>query len=278
MQKTIIRANTPWWNINFREIWEYRDLIGMMARRDLTSAYKQSVLGPTWFVIQPLLTTLVFTVVFGNIAQIGTDGIPKILFYMSGMLIWNFFASCMNSIAGTLTGNIGLFGKVYFPRLCIPVVKVAVHATTAALNFLMFLGFWIYYRFFTAAALPPIWQMAYLVPVLAFAAVLGVAMGLLLSSMTIKYRDINFFLPFFAMLWMYSSPVIYPSSVVPEAWRWLVVYNPMSWAVEATRQILVGKGSFSLAQVGIAVALALLLLVVGLFRFNRVQRTFVDIV
>lgn len=278
MSKITIQSGAPWWRIDFREIWEYRDLIGIMAHRDLTSAYKQSVLGPAWFVIQPLLTTLVFTVVFGNIAKIGTDGIPKILFYMSGMLIWNFFAACMNSIAATFTANIGLFGKVYFPRLCIPVVKVMVHATTAALNFAMFLGFWIYYRFFTNAVLPPVGHMLFILPVLVFAAVLGMAMGLLLASMTIKYRDVNFFLPFFSMLWMYASPVIYPSSVVPAAWRWVVVYNPMSWAVEATRRFLVGGGTFSSGQMAWGAGCAGLLLVAGLFIFNRVQRTFVDVV
>lgn len=278
MYQTIIQAGTPWWRINFREIWEYRDLIGIMAQRDLTSAYKQSVLGPTWFVLQPLMTTLVFTVIFGNIAQIGTDGIPPILFYMSGMLTWNFFATCMNSISGSLTGNVALFGKVYFPRLSVPVVKVMVTAVTTALNFLMFLGFWAYYRFLTNAALPPAWHMLLLLPLLAYAAVLGMGMGLLLSSMTIKYRDLNFFMPFFSMLWMYATPIIYPASLVPERWRWVILYNPMSWAVEATRQVLAGKGTFNVEQAAVGAGAALLLLAAGLFSFNRVQRTFVDIV
>ena len=278
MYKTIIQADNPWWRINFREIWEYRDLIGIMARRDLTSAYKQSVLGPAWFVIQPLFTTLVFTVVFGNIAQIGTDGIPPILFYMSGMLTWNFFATCMNSISTTLVGNVGLFGKVYFPRLSVPVVKVMVASATTALNFAMFLAFWTYYRFFTDAALSPAWQMALLLPILAYAATLGMGMGLLLSAMTIKYRDINLFLPFFSMLWMYATPIIYPASVVSERWRWVILYNPMSWAVEATRQFLAGRGTFGPEQMLAGMVSALLLLAVGLFTFNRVQRTFVDIV
>ena len=278
MRKTVIQSGAPWWRINFREIWEYRDLIGIMARRDLTSAYKQSVLGPAWFVLQPLMTTLVFTVIFGNIARIGTDGVPPILFYMSGMLTWNFFASCMNSISGTLTGNAGLFGKVYFPRLSVPVVKVAVTSATTALNLVMFLAFWAYYRFFTDAALAPAWQMLILLPILAYAAVLGMGMGLLLSSMTIKYRDINFFMPFFAQLWMYATPIIYPASVVPERWRWVIMYNPMSWAVEATRQFLAGRGTFGPEQVLAGMVSALLLLAVGLFAFNRVQRTFVDIV
>ena len=278
MHKTIIKSGSPWWRIDFREIWEYRDLIGIMTRRDLTSAYKQSVLGPLWFVLQPLLTTLVFTVVFGNIAQIGTDGIPPILFYMSGMLTWNFFATCMNSISTTLTGNAALFGKVYFPRLSVPVVKVMVTATTAALNFMMFLGFWAYYRFFTDAAIPPAWHMFLLLPIMAYAAVLGLGMGLLLSSMTIKYRDLTFFLPFFSMLWMYASPIIYPASVVPERWRWVILYNPMSWAVEATRQCLAGRGTFSADQVVAGLGGAALLLAAGLFTFNRVQRTFVDMV
>ena len=154
MHKTIIRANSPWWRIPAREIWEYRDLIGIMWTRDMMAIYKQSVLGRAWFVLQPLLTTVVFTVVFGNIAGIGPDGIPPLLFYMSGMLAWNFFATCMNSISSTFTGNVQLFGKVYFPRLIVPLVKVIVALATLALNVLMFAGFWLYYRFFTDAALP----------------------------------------------------------------------------------------------------------------------------
>lgn len=278
MHQTIITSNSPWWRIDFREIWEYRDLIGIMAKRDLTSAYKQSVLGPAWFVIQPLLTTLVFTVVFGNIAGIGTDGTPKILFYMSGMLIWNFFAICMNSIADTLTGNVGLFGKVYFPRLCVPVVKIMVALVKVALNFLMFLGFWSYYRWMAGIPLPAAWHMLGLLPILAYATMLGMGMGLLLASMTIRYRDVKFFMPFFAQLWMYASPIIYPSSTVPERWRWMVVCNPMAWAVEATRRCLTGRGTMDVGQAGAGLAVALLLLAVGLFTFNRVQRTFVDVV
>lgn len=277
MQTTIIRANTPWWRIGLREIWEYRDLIGIMARRDLTSTYKQSVLGPAWFVIQPLLTTIVFTVVFGNIARIGTDGIPPLLFYMSGMLIWNFFAMCMNTIAGTLTSNVPLFSKVYFPRLCVPVVKVLVNGATVALNFLMFMGFWLYYRYWVGVALPPPWHMLALLPLLAFGAILGMGTGLVLASMTIKYRDVKFFLPFLAQLWMYATPIIYPSSLVPERWRWMLFCNPMCWAVEATRRLLVGRGSVDVWQAAAGAAAALLLLAVGLFAFNRVQRTFVDI-
>ncbi len=278
MRPTLIRANVPWWRINFREIWEYRDLIGIMAKRDLTSAYKQSVLGPAWFVIQPLLTTLVFTVVFGNIAKIGTDGVPPILFYMSGMLIWNFFANVMNSTAGTLTGNVGLFSKVYFPRLCIPAVKIMVTMAKTSLNFMMFFGFWLYYRYFMNAPLPPVWHMLGILPILVFGAVLGMGMGLLLSSMTIKYRDVSFFLPFFAQLWMYASPVIYPSSTVQVSWRWVVVLNPMSWAVEATRRCLTGQGTFEGMQVAGSVVAAMILLIVGVMIFNRAQRTFVDVV
>ena len=277
MRPTLIRANVPWWRIDFREIWEYRDLIGIMAQRDLTSAYKQSVLGPTWFVIQPLLTTLVFTVVFGHIAKIGTDGVPPILFYMGGMLAWNFFANCMNSIAGTLTGNVALFGKVYFPRLCVPVVKVLANAATLGLNFAMFLGFWLYYRFRAGVALPPAWHMLGFLPVLVVAAILSVAMGLLLASTTIRYRDVKFFLPFLSQLWMYASPVIYPSSSVGERWRWIVAANPMAWVVEATRRCLTGQGTFAVAQAAAGTAAALVLLAIGLLAFNRAQRTFVDV-
>jgi lipopolysaccharide transport system permease protein len=278
MGKTIIQANSPWWRIDFREIWEYRDLIGVMAQKDLTSAYKQSVLGPWWFVLQPLLTTLVFTVVFSNIAKIGTNGVPPLLFYMSGMLTWNFFAACMNNTAKTLTGNLALFGKVYFPRLSVPIVKVLVALVTAVLNFVLFLGFWAYYRFGTHAALPPAWHMLLLLPIWTCVAALGLGVGLLLAAMTIKYRDIGFFLPFLSHLWMYASPIIYPASLVPDQWRWVILCNPMSWAIEATRRVLVGRGTFSLVEMAAGIGASALLLAAGLVTFNRAQRTFVDII
>lgn len=278
MQKTIIRANSPWWRIPWREILEYRDLIGIMWQRDMLAVYKQSVLGRAWFVLQPLMTTVVFTIVFGNIAGLGTDGVPPLMFYMSGMLIWNFFATSMNSISSTFTGNIPLFSKVYFPRLIVPIVRVLVALATLALNALMFLGFWLFYRHATSATMPPATQLLWFLPILLYAAVLGLAMGLLLASMTIKYRDMQFFLPFFAQLWMYATPIIYPASTVPEQWRWVIQYNPMSWAVEATRWALVGKGTFAALEVWASVGITSLLLLLGLSTFNRVQRTFVDIV
>lgn len=278
MQKTIIRANSPWWRIPWREIREYRDLMWIMWTRDMTALYKQSVLGKAWFVLQPLLTTMVFTVVFGNMARIGTDGVPPVLFYMSGMLIWNFFATVMNSVAVTLTANAQLMGKVYFPRLIVPLVRVGVALATLAMNAVMFAAFWLYYRLFTEAVLPPGWLTLWFLPILLHAAALGLGMGLLMTSLTIKYRDMQFFLPFFSQLWMYASPIIYPASLVPEHWRWVILYNPMSWAVEATRWALVGKGTFAAHEVMAGAGMAAAVLVLGLMVFNRVQRTFVDIV
>ena len=278
MHKTIIRANSPWWRIPAREIWEYRDLIGIMWTRDMMAIYKQSVLGRAWFVLQPLLTTMVFTVVFGNMARIGTDGVPPVLFYMSGMLIWNFFATVMNSVAVTLTANAQLMGKVYFPRLIVPLVRVGVALATLAMNAVMFAAFWLYYRYFTQATLPPGWLALWFLPILLHAAALGLGMGLLMTSLTIKDRDMQFFLPFFSQPWMYASPIIYPASLVPAHWRWVILYNPMSWAVEATRWALVGKGTFAAPEVLAGAGMAAAVLGLGLMVFNRVQRTFVDIV
>lgn len=278
MHKRLIRANNPWWRIPLKELWEYRDLIGIMWIRDMSALYKQSILGPAWFVLQPLLTTLVFTVIFGNVARIGTDGVPSLLFYMSGMLIWNFFATCMNATAVTLVANTHLFGKVYFPRLIVPLVKVLAAMTTLALNAATFLAFWLFYRFYMGAELPPASRMFYFLPILLHAAMLGMGTGLLLTSMSVKYRDVQFFLPFFAQLWMYASPIIYPASLVPEDWRWVILYNPMSWAVEATRWAFTGKGTFDLFHVAVGSGIAVIVLLAGLVLFNRVQRTFVDTV
>ena len=278
MQKTIIRANSPWWRIPWREIVEYRDLIGIMWQRDMLAVYKQSVLGKAWFVLQPLMTTVVFTIVFGNIAGLGTDGVPPLMFYMSGMLIWNFFATSMNSISSTFTGNVPLFSKVYFPRLIVPIVRVLVALATLALNALMFVGFWLFYRYFTEASLPPATRMLWFLPILGYTAVLGLAMGLLLASMTIKYRDMQFFLPFFSQLWMYATPIIYPLSSIPEKYQIFIIANPMTAIVEAFRYSFLGSGSINPIHLIYSFVFMLVTLMIGILLFNRVETTFMDTV
>jgi lipopolysaccharide transport system permease protein len=272
----VIRADRRWWRIDGRELWEYRDLLWFMVLRDFSAVYKQTVLGPLWFVLQPLMTTLVFTVVFGNIAKISTDGIPPLLFYMNGMVLWNYFQSVMNGVSGSLIGNANVLGKVYFPRLIPSLSLVVSNLAQLGLNLLLFLGFYLYYLFLTPANLhPKLWIVAFPLLVLHCATV-GLGVGLWLSALTVKYRDLRLALPFVAQLWMYATPIVYPASIVSASWRWVLVANPMAGVVEFNRFAFLGVGAVNRDILLGGFLGGTLLLVSGLFAFNKVQRTFVD--
>lgn len=273
-----IRPNKNWLKIDWKELYEYRDLMWFLVRRDFTTIYKQSILGPVWFVIQPLVTTLVFTVVFGQIAKIGTEGVPSFLFYFSGIVLWNYFQGVMNGVSGTLIGNAGLFGKVYFPRLIVPLSLVITQLVTLALNVLMFAAFFLYYLFFTHASIQPSGWMVLLPFLVMYCAAVGLGVGLWLSALTAKYRDLRFALSFLSQLWMYATPIVYPLSLVPEKWVWLISLNPMTVPIELNRYIFLGTGTVNLPMIVSGGVLSLALLVSGLLVFNRVQRTFVDVV
>jgi len=239
--------------------------------------YKQTILGPAWFIIQPLLTTVVFTVVFGRIGKIPTDGIPHFIFYMCGTVLWGFFAGVMTLGANSLVMNVGLLNKVYFPRLIIPLTGVFTNFANLLLNCVMFLGFYFYFLFFTSSALGPnIWLL--IVPLLVLqSALLGLGFGLWISAMTIKYRDLKFALPFLTQLWMYATPIVYPiSEITNPTWRLILWLNPMTAIVEISRYALTGKGTTDLCGLGLSVAVTTVVLISGLFIFNRSQRTFVD--
>lgn len=276
MHRTIIRTNQPWWRIDWRELVEYRDLLWFMVLRDFTAVYKQTILGPLWFVLQPLVTTLVFTVVFGRIAQIGTDGVPPFLFYMSGMVLWNYFQGVMNGVSGSLIGNAHVFGKIYFPRLIPSLSLVISNLAQFGLNFLMFLGFYVYYLCFTPCAIRPTWWVLAVPLLVLHAAAIGLGVGLWLSALTVKYRDLRFALPFLAQVWMYATPIVYPASMVSEQWRWLIALNPMAGVIEFNRFAFMGAGTISSDILLGGFAAGILLLVTGLMFFNKIQRTFVD--
>lgn len=274
MYRTHIRANRPWWIINWRELLEYRDLFWLTVHRDLTSIYKQSVLGPLWFVIQPIMTTLVFTVIFGNIAGMNTDGIPSFLFYQSGLVLWNYFAGVMNGAASSLLANAGVLRKVYFPRLIPPLSSVVTYLGHFCINFMLFLAFFTYFLVKGSPIHPSWWVL--LLPLLIFhCACVGLGAGLWLSAMTIKYRDISFALPFLTQLWMFASPVILPSSSFSN-WKWLIAVNPMAGVIELFRFSFLGAGSPDRVILISSFLVGLLLLGSGLLVFNRAQRTFVD--
>lgn len=271
-----IKANQPWWRINWHEIWEYRDLLLLLVKRDLTAIYKQTILGPLWFVIQPLLTTIVFTIIFGNVAKIPTDGVPHFIFYMSGTILWNYFQGVLNAGASSLVGNTGVLSKVYFPRLVIPLSGVFVNFAHLLLNMVLFLGFYLWFLIRGSEMQPNLWLL--LLPVLIIqCALMGFGFGLWVSALTIKYRDLGFALPFLTQLWMYATPVVFPASLVQKPLLKFVLWlNPMTAIVEFNRYAFTGQGTPDLGGLVLSWGVTVLFLVSGLFLFNKVQRTFVD--
>ncbi len=276
MQRTVIKANTPWWRINWREILEYRDLLILLVKRDLTAIYKQTILGPLWFVLQPLLTTVIFTIIFGTVAKIPTEGVPHFIFYMSGTIFWNYFQGVLNHGAGSLVGNTNVLSKVYFPRLIIPLSGVIINLAHLALNFILFLGFFGWFMLRGSEMSPNGWL--FLLPVLILqCGLMGLGFGLWVSALTIKYRDLRFALPFLVQLWMYATPIVYPASLVQTPSLKLMLWlNPMTAVVEFSRHGFTGQGSVDLSGLGLSWTVTLVVLTTGLFLFNKVQRTFVD--
>ena len=273
----VIEPPRGWFALHLRDVWRYRDLTGLFVRRDFVATYKQTILGPLWHILQPLLTTLMFTVVFGRIAGLPTDGVPQFLFYMAGTTVWNYFAKCMTSTSGTFIANAGIFGKVYFPRLVVPLSVVASQLIAFAIQFVFFL---VFFGWFWAQGAPlrPNWTMALLPVLLALMAGLGLGFGVIVSSLTTKYRDLQVLVSFGVQLWMYATPVIYPLSSMSDKYRWLIVANPMSAIVEAFRYGFFGRGVFSWTYLGYSAAFTFGLLLVGMAIFNRVERTFMDTV
>jgi lipopolysaccharide transport system permease protein len=273
----MIRPRNGWFDIHPDEIWKYRDLIALFVWRDFVAIYKQTILGPLWYIIQPLLTTVVFTIVFGNVAHLPTDGLPPFLFYLAGVIAWRYFADCLNSISNTFVGNTHLFGKVYFPRLTVPVSVVISNLIAFGIQLLLFLMFYIYY-----------WQNGYifqpqpallLLPVLVIQmAALGLGFGIIVSSMTTRYRDLSHLVGFGVQLWMYATPVVYPASSFPDKWRWFLLLNPMAPVIEAFRFAFLGTGTINLQSWLISLISTVCILFAGIILFSRVEKTFMDTV
>ncbi len=274
---TIIRPRRHLLDIDIREILRYKDLIYLLIRRDFVARYKQTILGPLWYIVQPLLTTIMFTIVFGRIARIPTDGMPHMLFYLSGTVIWNYFSKCLTSTSNTFTGNAGLFGKVYFPRLVIPISVVISNLFQFLVQFILLLGFWVYF-WFRGAALSLSWAMLLLPAYVFLAGLMGLGFGLLVSSMTTKYRDLAFLLNFGMQLWMYGTPIVYPLSQVPDRWRLWIELNPMTPIVEGFRKALLGVGTLQDWQLLYIVVFVIVILFAGVIIFNKVEQSFMDTV
>lgn len=273
----IIGPRKGWFDINLSGLWKYRDLIGLFVKRDFVAVYKQTILGPLWFLLQPLFTTLVFTVIFGRIAQIPTDGLPQVLFYMCGIVIWNYFADCLNKTSDTFVSNAGIFGKVYFPRLTVPISIVITNLITFAIQFVLFLAILSYFYLAGAAIYAGLWVL--MIPLLLLQmAALGLGLGILISSLTTKYRDLKYVVGFGVQLWMYATPIVYPMSQIPDKWQWLFALNPMSATVETARYALLGAGAIRPWHMGISFGVTALVLCAGLVMFSRIEKTFMDTV
>ena len=273
----VIEPPKGWFDLHLRDLWRYRDLVGLFVRRDFVAVYKQTILGPLWHLIQPLLTTLMFTVVFGRIAGLPTDGIPQFAFYMAGTTVWSYFANCLTRTSNTFAANAGIFGKVYFPRMVVPASTVLSQLIAFAIQFGFFLCFYTYFRLH-GAAIRPNWAIGLLPALLLLMAGLGLGFGIVISSLTTKYRDLQVLVGFGVQLWMYATPVIYPLSTMPDRFRWLLVANPMTAVVETFRYGFFGVGTFSWAYLGYSAGFTVALLLAGLAVFNRVERTFMDTV
>ena len=274
---TIIKPKTGWFDINLKELVQYKDLIVMFVKRDFKTMYKQTILGPLWIIINPLLTTLMFTVVFGNIANISTDGMPQIVFYMLGTTVWTYFSSCLTKTSSTFTGNAAIFGKVYFPRLVIPISTVISGLINFGVQFLMFLGFMAYFMI-KGSPIEPNWWILITPLLLVQLAALALGFGIIISSMTTKYRDLAVLVTFGVQLWMYATPVVYPASQIGGKLKTLMMLNPVSPIVESFRYAFLGSGSIPWNYLGISVVTTLVVLFAGVVLFSRVEKTFMDTV
>ncbi len=273
----IIKPKTGWFDIDLRELWQYRDLVGMFVKRDFVTLYKQTVLGPLWYIIQPLVTTVMFTVIFGRVAKIPTDDLPPFLFYMAGNVMWGYFAASLTATSNTFTTNAAVFGKVYFPRLTVPFATVILNFLQFFIQFALFLGFYFYFMAKGAPIVPRIW-IAGLPLFLLQMALLSFGLGILLSSMTTKYKDLRFAMAFLVQIWMYATPIVYPLSQVPEKFRMLYSLNPMVAVVESFRYAFLGSGAIQWEYIVISWAVTLILLFCGIVLFSRVEKTFMDTV
>jgi len=274
---TVIKPKNKLFEVDFKEIWQYRDLFSLFVKRDIITQYKQTVLGPLWFLIQPILNTIIFMVVFGGIAKISTDGLPQPLFYMIGIVTWNYFSDCLNKTSSTFTSNQAIFGKVYFPRLIVPLSTVASGLIRLGIQFLLFVVVYVYFLIKGANIAPNIYIL--LVPVLILMlAGLSLGFGIIISSMTTKYRDLTILFTFIVQLWQYATPVMYPLSMIPEQYRWVAVVNPVTSIVETFKYATMGVGTFSWWQLGYSFGFMIVLLGIGIVVFNKVQRSFMDTV
>jgi lipopolysaccharide transport system permease protein len=266
-------------SLNLKELWKYRDLITLLVKRDYVAVYKQTVLGPVWFFIQPIFTSIIFTVIFGQIANLAPLGIPPFLFFLSGQTFWNYFASCLTSTASTFTSNANVFGKVYFPRMAVPVSVVLSNILKFSIQFVLLIVVWLYYYFFSNYNLQASSALLLIPVYLIIMATLGLSIGLIISSLTTKYRDFTFLVGFGVQLLMYATPVVYPLSKISDSKFYpLIKYNPITPVIEAAKYSFGCGGEFNSVMLVYSLVVAFCLLLFGIAVFNRVEKTFMDTV
>ena len=271
----VIKGHTSLFDLKFGDLWRYRDLLLMFVKRDFISFYKQTIFGPLWFFIQPILTTIVFTFVFGNLAGLSTDGLPQFLFYLSGITAWNYFSDCITKTSTVFKDNANIFGKVYFPRLIMPLSIVASNLVRFGVQLLMLVVMMGYYA--TTDADFHVTAAILFFPILVLImALLGLGLGLIITAMTTKYRDLTFLVSFGVQLLMYGTTVIYPLSAAPEKYKYIIQLNPMTGIIEAFRYGFLGKGEFTLWSVGYSAVFTIIVLFLGIIIFNKTEKTFVD--
>lgn len=290
MSKEVFEGNSEWdlviepqnslFELHLKDVWRYRDLLWLLVKRDFVSFYKQTILGPLWFFIQPLFTTIIFTFIFGNLAGLSTDGLPQPLFYMAGITAWNYFADCLTKTSTVFRDNANIFGKVYFPRLIMPlsiVVSNLVRFGVQMLLFFVMIGYYLVQDEMGSLFHPNVYILLFPVLVLLMA-LLGLGLGLIITALTTKYRDLAFLITFGVQLMMYATTVIYPLSAAPAKYKWLIELNPMTGIIEAFRFGFLGQGEFTMNTFAYSVIFTLISLVLGVIIFNKTEKTFVDTV
>ncbi len=273
----VIKPKSNWLDINFADLWRYRDLILLFVRRDFVAQYKQTILGPVWHIIQPLFTTFLYAVVFGEIANLKTDGSPRPLFYLSGIIMWNFFSGCLLNTANTFIANAGIFGKIYFPRLVIPISTVISTSIRFGIQFFLLIAFLLFYIFVRDIHISITYYVLYVPILIIIMGVMGLGFGIMISSLTTKYRDIALFLGFALQLLMYLTPVIYPASLWGK-YQWVMDINPMTPIIESFRHAMLGSGHFDMTGIIYSGIFSIVVFLIGAILFTRTEKTFMDTV
>jgi len=273
----VLQPKSKLLDLKIRELIRYRDLVLLFIKRDFTTAYKQTILGPLWYIVQPLVSTVMYTFIFGNLAEIGTDGVPYLLFYFAGTMLWTYFTGTLNSASSVFTSNSGLFGKIYFPRLTVPISTTVGHIIKLGIQFACLLVFYIYYLIIGANVNPSWWILAFPLLII-WIGLLGCGIGMVISALTTKYRDLNQLLSFGLSLAMYATPIVYPLSEAPANLAWVFYINPMSAPVELFRIWFYGAGSVPTPMIFLSLGMTAVFFFFGLVLFNRNERTFVDVV